>query len=485
MNTDGIHILIVDDDALVRKSLCELLSFEGHRCVAAGNGAEALMKLKESSFDILISDMKMPGMEGMELLRTAKRDFPDTAVIMITGFGSVDNAVAAMREGALDYITKPINDDEIKLVIKRIADERRLADENKYLTQKLISTTRQRCHDIIGRNFKMQKIYDLIDLIAATKTTVLITGESGTGKRVVAYAVHHSAPNAASSPFVEVSCGALPETLLESELFGHVKGAYTGAIKDRVGRFESAAGGTIFLDEIDAFTPALQVKLLRILQDGEYERVGETKTRKIDVRIIAATNQDLQELIKAGRFRNDLYYRLHIIGIEIPPLRERKEDIPLLAEHFIEKHSKELNKEIRGISNEAMKILLNYHWPGNVRELENVIERACVVTKKSMIQIQHLPDAILGNKFPVPGETPSEPEPSQGPALGRLKDALKDPERKLIQEALEKCNGNKKEAAKLLGINRTTLYKKLNFCGDGAKTKDPKREEYVKDTSLR
>jgi len=460
MIPNGIRILIVDDDSLVRRSLCEVLSFEGYGCSSVENGSEALNRLKETEYDIVISDMKMPRMSGLDLLRAVRADHPAVRVIMVTGFGSIDTAVAAMRLGAVDYITKPIIDDEIKMVIGRIAQEKKLAEENVYLRTKVADSQRQNCCDIIGKSVKMQKIYDLIGIVAETPTTILIAGESGTGKRLVAHAVHHSAPNAATRPFVEVSCGALPETLLEGELFGHVKGAFTGAIKDRVGRFESAEGGTIFLDEIDHFTPALQVKLLRVLQDGEFERVGETKTRTANVRIVAATNQDLEKLIYEGKFRNDLYYRLNIIAIDLPPLRDRKEDISLLVEHFIEKHSKNLKKVINGIAEDALEKLLGYSWPGNVRELENVIERACVLTRTAMIQLMDLPENVLNAAEKVSPAMIAAP--SNG---GSLKDALRDPERKLILDALDRSGWNKKEAAKALGINRTTLYKKMNQFG--------------------
>lgn len=459
MPTSGLRILVVDDDSMVRRSLCEVLSLEGYSCSNARSGPDALALLKETPFDIVISDMKMSEMEGMDLLKRVKEAHPRVAVIMITGFGSIENAVEAMREGAVDYVTKPIIDDEIKIIIKRIAGEREILDENKYLKEKLSSAIRYQYHDIIGKNFRMQKIYDLIDLVAGARTTVLITGESGTGKRLVAHAIHDASPDGAAKPFIEVSCGALPETLLESELFGHVKGAFTGAIKDRVGRFECAEGGTIFLDEIDGFTLSLQVKLLRVLQDGEYERVGETQTRKANVRIIAATNQDLQELIRQGKFRNDLYYRLNIISIDLPPLRDRKEDIPVLVGHFIKKHSAPLNKDIAGISGEALARLSDYIWPGNIRELENTIERACVLAKGPLLGLEDLPDNVLSGKAGLPGDAADK----NGSAS--LKDALKDPEKKIILDALEKCGGNKKEAAELLGINRTTLYKKLSQYG--------------------
>ena len=459
MSQNGIRILVVDDDALVRRSLCEVLSFEGYGCSSVEDAAEALKRLKEAPYDVVISDMKMPRMSGLDLLKSVKSDFPQVRVIMVTGFGSIDTAVAAMRLGAVDYITKPIIDDEIKMVIRRIAQEKKLVDENVYLRTKVADAQRQKCCEIIGKSVKMQKIYDLIGIVAQTQTTVLIHGESGTGKRLVAHAIHQSADGADQRAFVEVSCGALPETLLESELFGHVRGAYTGAIKDRVGRFESAEGGTIFLDEIDAFTPALQVKLLRVLQEGEFERVGETKTRTANVRIIAATNQDLEKLIKDGKFRNDLYYRLNIISIGIPPLRERKEDISLLVEHFVEKHAKGLNKAINGITEEALERLLGYSWPGNVRELENVIERACVLTRTAMIQAADLPEGVLkASEKGMPAAAAAAPVNG-----GSLKDALRDPERKLILDALDRCGWNKKEAAKALGINRTTLYKKMNL----------------------
>lgn len=461
--SNGIKILVVDDDSLVRRSLCEVLSFEGYSCSNVSNGQEALTRLKDSPVNIIISDMKMPGMTGIELLKKVKSLYPKIAVIMVTGFGSIENAVVAMREGAEDYVTKPIIDEEIKLVIKRIAEVNNIVEENKILRDKISSSCRSKCCDIIGKSPKMQKMYDFIDIIADTKTTVLITGESGTGKRLVAHAIHYTSSNAQEKPFVEVSCGALPETLLESELFGHIKGAFTGAIKDRVGRFESAEGGTIFLDEIDAFTPALQVKLLRVLQDGEYERVGETKTRKANVRIVAATNQNLLDCIKKGKFRNDLYYRLNIISIDIPPLRDRKEDIPFLVEHFIEKHRSVLKKRIDGISDEVMAKIMDYSWPGNVRELENVIERACVLTKGPLVYLKDLPDFVLDHKNEISNIHSGAAHKSDASEGVSLKDALRNPEKKIILEALAKAGGNKKEAAKILGINRTTLYKKLDY----------------------
>jgi DNA-binding NtrC family response regulator len=369
---------------------------------------------------------------------------------VITGYGSIENAVEAMKQGAYDYITKPIIDNEIRLVLQRLIKQQQLIEENIKLKEQISAVQREKFLDIVGKDEKMQKIYTLIEAIACTRSTVLIHGESGTGKHLIAHAIHDFNEMERGKPFVEVSCGALTETLLESELFGHVKGAFTGAIKDKVGRFELADGGTIFLDEIDAFSPALQVKLLRVLQEGEFERVGESDTRKVDVRVVAASNQDLQKLIVEGKFRKDLYYRLNIINIDIPPLRDRKVDIPLLINDFLVKHAKRVSKKIDGISNKALSMLINYNWPGNIRELENVIERAIILSKGPMITPEDLPD-FLNHKSEVEGE--DEPY--------RLKEAMRSPEKDLIVRALDSVDWNRNEAAKVLGINRTTLYKKM------------------------
>jgi len=447
------HILVVDDEPLIRRSLSELLTLEGYSVSSASDGLEALDLLRQYTADIVISDMKMPKMDGIQLLREIKKSHPGTPVIMITGHGSIDSAVEAMKEDAYDYITKPIIDSEIKIIIERLVRQKKIQEENTRLKQELSATKRDRFHDMVGKDDKMQKIYTLIEAIASTRATVLIHGESGTGKRLIAHAIHKYNEQERGKPFVEVSCGALTETLLESELFGHVKGSFTGAIKDRVGRFELADGGTIFLDEIDAFSPALQVKLLRVLQDGEFERVGDTKTFKVDVRVIAATNQNLEELITQGKFRKDLFYRLNVISIEVPPLRDRKIDIPLLIEDFIKKHTRHTNRNIVGLSDEAAAILMNYNWPGNIRELENVIERSVILSKGMVIT----PDAFP--EFLDRAKTVDEIAISNGSL--NLKDALKSPEKDLILKTLNSVNGNKSEAASLLGINRTTLYKKM------------------------
>jgi two-component system, NtrC family, response regulator HydG len=456
-NLNGKHILIVDDEPLVRSSLGELLTISGYSVSTAASGKEALGMLKNYSADIVITDMKMPEMNGIQLLKKIRSSHPGTAVIVISGYGSIENAVEAMKEGAYDYVTKPIVDNEIKIVIERLLKQNQLQEENIKLKEQLSTAQRARFHNIVGKSQSMQKIYALIEAIATTRATVLIHGESGTGKRLIAHAIHKYNEAERAKPFVEVSCGALTETLLESELFGHVKGAFTGAIKDKMGRFELADKGSIFLDEIDAFSSALQVKLLRVLQEGELERVGDNHTLKVDVRIIAATNQDLQELITLKRFRKDLYYRLNIIAIELPPLRERKEDIPLLVEDFVKKHSRHTSKKIDGVSDEAMEILMGYNWPGNIRELENVIERAIILSKARVIGVDDLPES-LRNQRKDTGQG------REGDSC-KLKDALKSPERDLIVKALDAVDWNRNEAASALGINRTTLYKKMRQYG--------------------
>ena len=466
--TNRRHILIVDDEPLVRHSLKEFLTFEGYTVSAASNGKEAIELLKNYSVDVMITDIKMPEMDGMQLLNQAKKISPGIPVILITSYGSIENAVKAMREGAYDYITKPIVDSEIKIIIERLMQQRCLFEENQDLKGRLSSLARNSFLNIVGQDEKMQKIYTLIEAIASTRASVLIHGESGTGKRLVAHAIHNCDKVEAAKPFVEVSCGALTETLLESELFGHVRGAFTGAIKDKPGRFELASDGTIFLDEIDAFSPALQVKLLRVLQDGEFERVGDNLTRKIDVRVIAATNQNLKELIAKGKFRTDLYYRLNIITIEIPPLRERKSDIPFLAEDFIKKHSNHIRGKIEGISSGAMDLLMRYGWPGNVRELENVVERAIILTKNQVIGPEDLPDilhSIQKDESAAPPAHDSVNGEVNGNGNLKLRHALKDPEKDLILKALNSVNWNRNKAAQLLGINRTTLYKKMRTYG--------------------
>lgn len=473
-----INILIVDDEPLIRRSLSEFLTIEGYTLSSASNGIQALELLKTYSADIVISDIKMPEMDGIELLKNIKQEYPDMQVILVTGYGSVQDAVDAMKEGAYDYIMKPIIDNEIRIIIERLIKQKQVIRENIALKKELSEALKERFLNITGKDPKMQKVYSLIDAVAKTRATVLIYGESGTGKRMVAHAIHNFDENERKKPFIEVSCGALTETLLESELFGYVKGAFTGALKDRIGRFELANGGTIFLDEIDAFSPALQVKLLRVLQEGEFERVGDTKTVKVDIRVIASTNQNLQDLIAQAKFRKDLYYRLNIINIELPALRERKSDIPLLTKDLIEKHAKRMGKKVQDLSKEVLEKFMDYSWPGNVRELENIIERAIILSKGHLITLDDLPEFL--SNFQTDGtadKNGSHINNSISNFSGeshnnnyKLKDSLKSPEKEIIVKTLESVKWNRNAAALALGINRTTLYKKMvrfNLFKDG------------------
>ncbi|MBD3246003.1 MAG: response regulator [Candidatus Omnitrophica bacterium] len=451
-------ILIVDDEPLTRKSLQEILRKDGYAVSSAGDGENACEIVAREVPDVVLTDFKLPGMDGLQLLKKIKEQYPGIEVVLITAYGSIEHAVKAMREGAFDYVTKPIIDDEIKIIIRRVFEQKKILDENEFLKRQLTSHAREKFHTIIGKNPRMQKIYNLIETVAPTNAIILIQGDSGTGKRVVAHAIHRADYHRKDHPLIEVSCGALPENLLESELFGHVKGAFTGAIKDRQGRFEAAHEGTIFLDEIDTFSPKLQVKLLRILQEGEFERVGDTKTIQVNVRVIAATNQDLKELIQQGTFREDLYYRLNVIPIHLPPLRERRDDIPLLIQHFLEKGGRKLSVKPKQFSPEAMGILCSYEWPGNVRELENVVERALILCKSKTVGPDDLPEAVQNS--PVTADTGSVADESVS-----LKDALRVSEKKIIAEALERCGWNRKKASLMLGINRTTLYNKMRDYG--------------------
>jgi len=453
-------ILIVDDDELIRKSLCEVLKIANYTVETAEDGSDALEKLKQNQFDVVLTDLKMPGMGGIGLLKRIKEHFDNIDVIIATSYGTIDTAVDAMKYGASDYITKPIIDEEIKLVLRDIMSRKKLKKENEYLKRELVGK-RGGLQNIIGEDRKMQQIYSLVESVINTKATVLIHGESGTGKSLVAQAINASDNDRSNKPFVEVSCGALPANLLESELFGHVKGAFTTAIRDRIGRFELADGGTIFLDEIDTLSPLLQVKLLRVLQDMEFERVGDTRTIKVDIRVLAATNQDLDDLIRKGEFREDLYYRLNVIKIEMPPLRERTSDIPRLCEYFLELSNKKFNKNIRVFQEDFMQAVLSYSWPGNVRELENVIERAVVLCKKEDLSIIDLPENLVSQEM-------SRLTYKDG-GFESLKAALRGPEKKVIEEVLGRTNWNRKECARLLDINRTTLYNKMreyNLLGD-------------------
>lgn len=385
------NILIVDDEKNYLLVLEDLLIEEGYQVVTADSALKALEIFQESDLDVVITDMKMPGMDGMALLEAIHSLNPDLPVIMMTAFGSVERAVEAMRKGAFDYILKPFKNEELKLTIRKGIEHYQLVCRNRYLTQEL--QERYRFSNIIGKSTPMQRIYQLIEKVAPTKATVLISGESGTGKELIARAIHFNSTRR-DQPFISVNCGALPESLLESELFGHEKGAFSGAVNQRKGRFELAHQGTLFLDEISEMSTPLQVKLLRVLQEMEFERVGGSQTLKVDVRVVAASNRNLQEEVAASRFRGDLFYRLNVVHVGLPALRERTDDIPLLVNHFLRKYGEESNRTGIAIDQDAMRVLLEYHWPGNVRELENVIERAVILSNGKEISIKDLPAEV-------------------------------------------------------------------------------------------
>ena len=381
-------ILIVDDERNYLLVLEALLSEEGYQVITAEGARRGIELLQENDLDVVITDMKMPGMDGMEFMEHIRQRQADLPVIMMTAFGSVEKAVEAMRKGAFDYILKPFKNEELKLTIAKAIHHYHLVRQNRQFARELQG--KYHFGNIIGKSAQMQRIFELIEKVAPTKATVLITGDSGTGKELIARAIHYNSPRK-EQPFISVNCGALPETLLESELFGHEKGAFSGAVSQRKGRFELAHEGTLFLDEISEMSPPLQVKLLRILQEMEFERVGGSQTLKVDVRIVAASNRNLKEDAANGHFRSDLYYRLNVVHVYLPPLRERPDDLPLLVNHFLAKYSKENNQEMISISSGAMERILDYHWPGNVRELENVIERAIILSDRQEIQFKDLP----------------------------------------------------------------------------------------------
>lgn len=448
-------ILVVDDEQSMREFLAIMLKKEGHAVVAAENGVHALKAMQVEIFDLVITDVRMPQVDGIEVLRTVKEISPETVVIVITAFASTDTAVEAMRLGAYDYITKPFNVDQVKLIIQKALEKHTLRKENILLKREIKS--RVGFENFIGASEPMQKVFSVIRQVADANSTVLITGESGTGKELVAKAIHFNSSRK-DGPFVTVNCGALPETLLESELFGYLKGAFTGAVSNKKGLFEAANDGTIFLDEISATTPALQIKLLRVIQEREFTYVGGTTVNKIDVHVIAASNKDLLAEVAKGAFREDLYYRLNVIPIHLPPLRERKEDIPLLVEYFLRKVvTKEGNRDrSKWLDAEAMKALMGYRWPGNVRELENTIERMVIMTPEDVICIAHVPDTV---KSPYAGSDEVLREiPDEGMNLERL---LEDTEKAFLHRALEKAGGVKTEAAKLLGLSFRSFRHRL------------------------
>lgn len=406
-------ILIVDDERNYLLVLEALLSEEGYQVITADDARKGLELLQENDLDVVITDMKMPGIDGMEFMERVRLRTPDLPVIMMTAFGSVEKAVEAMRKGAFDYILKPFKNEELKLTISKAIDHYHLIRQNRLFARELQG--KYHFGNIIGKSAQMKRIFELIEKVAPTKATVLITGDSGTGKELIARAIHYNSPRK-NQPFISINCGALPETLLESELFGHEKGAFSGAVSQRKGRFELAHEGTLFLDEISEMSTPLQVKLLRVLQEMEFERVGGTQTIKVDVRVVAASNRNLKEEAEAGRFRSDLYYRLNVVHVYLPPLRERLDDLTLLVNHFLAKYAKENEQEPIGLSPGAMERLLEYQWPGNVRELENVIERAIILSDRHQIQVKDLPPEV--RDFHAKPETPpEEKKPSDQGAL--------------------------------------------------------------------
>jgi len=436
-----VKILIVDDEINLLQSLSDVLKRKGYSVATAQNGLEALGKLKERYFNIAIVDLKMPKMGGIELLEMIKERYPQTLVVILTGYGTIKNAVDAIKKGAYSYLIKPFRPDEIILIANKIMEEENLREENRFLRQEL-----EKKGEIITQNKRMRRLKELIEQVARTEATVLITGETGTGKELVARAVYQSSPRK-KNLFVKVNCAALAEGVLESELFGHERGAFTDAYIQKRGRFELADRGTLFLDEIGDIPLATQVKLLRVLQEGELERVGAEETIKVDVRIIAATNQNLPQAIREKRFREDLFYRLNVVNLELPSLRERKEDIPLLAQYLLRKHRR-LNKQVKGISKEALDCLISYSWPGNIRELENTIERAVILAKEPLIKKEDL-------------SLPSGDISLDKVSFSLGSKSLRKVERNLLATVLEETKWNLSKAAQILEISRTTLYSKI------------------------
>jgi len=450
-------ILIVDDDKSILELLSELLNENGHNIKTAEDGQTALRLIEDEFFEVIITDLVMPGMDGIELMKKVLKTSPYTKCIILTGYGTIKSSVEAIKKGAFDYITKPVSVSELLVTIENALKMNDLEKENRYLRSELRRIGG--FENIVGTSRAMQKVFEMIEKVSYTDCTVLITGSSGTGKELVARAIH-SHSNRSDRPFVVINCGAIPEELLESELFGHEKGAFTGAHKRRIGRFEMADGGTIFLDEIGEMSPSLQVKLLRVLQEREFERVGGIKPIKVDVRIIAATNRDLKVAIKEGKFREDLYYRLNVIPIHLPDLKDRKSDIPLLIDHFLRKYSKESNGNIKGITKDALNIFMRYNWPGNIRELENIVKRIIILSDGEIIDVDDIPEymkediEVEDDRWRLKNIKPIEK------GMG-LNEAVREFEKRLIMEALEKSNGITSRAAKILKINRTTLIEKI------------------------
>jgi len=440
---------VVDDEPAQRELVGGFLRKQGFDVAEAPDGRTALERFRKEPFDLLLTDQRMPGLSGLELLEAARAVTPAVSMIIMTAYGTIETAVAAIKGGAADYLTKPLNLDELLHRIAQVRERQRLIMENRELREAL--QERHRVEGIIGESGRMQEVLSLVRRVAGSDATILIQGESGTGKELIARAIHYASPRA-GAPLVSVNCAALPETLLESELFGHEKGAFTGAVAARKGRFELADGGSLFLDEIGDLPLHLQVKLLRVLQEREFERVGSSRPVAVNVRLLAATHRDLEALVRAGRFRDDLYYRINVVSISLPPLRERREDIPLLLDHFVEKFSRRNGKRIGGLTREAREALLRYDYPGNVRELENLVERAVILTRDEVIGLEDLPLGVKEREGETSGET----------SLTVLVEGL---ERRMIREALARADGVQTQAAEILGISERVLRYKLKKYG--------------------
>ncbi len=478
------HLLIVEDEAPLRTAIAEQLADRGYRVAQAESGEAALQRLAEFAYDIIITDLRLPGIDGSAVVEAAVERYPHIIAIVVTGFGTVKDAVEAIKRGAWDFVSKPFQIDELLHVLDAAIEQRRLKSENAYLRAQL--EERYRFEGIVGRSRPMKLLFQLLETVAPTNSTILITGETGSGKEVIARAIHHNSGRRLHR-FVALNCSAIPETLLEAEIFGHVRGAFTGAVGNRQGRLEQAHKGTLFLDEVGTMSAALQMKLLRVLQEREFERVGDSHTTKVDVRVIAATNSDLARMVADGEFREDLFYRLNVIPVHVPPLRERKEDIPLLAQHFLERIQRErhtsterrvsdrgiaerapgsADRGVRGaerqpltMAQDAMRRLMAFHWPGNVRQLENAVERAVAFAAgRSQIDVGDLPVEIQQAKEPAPAALSAGALPEEGVDLDAF---VANIERELIQQSLERTGGNKGQAARLLHLKRTTLVEKL------------------------
>ena len=466
--SDQATLLVADDDEAVRLSLERTLMREGYGVVLAADGQVALDRLRQGGIDLLLSDLRMPGLTGLELLKLAKEIAPDVDVILLTAFGTVEEAVRAMKDGAIDFLTKPLQRAQLLRVVRQALERRSLIQQNRALQQRLDDLLRQ--GNMIGLSPAFRQMMTLIRQVADSSATVLIQGESGTGKELVARAIHDGSPRHAG-PFVAVNCAALPETLLESELFGYEKGAFTGAAGRKEGRFELADGGTLFLDEVADLSPLTQPKILRVLQEGEFERVGGTRTLRVDVRIVTATNQDLAQLVRDKRFREDLYYRLNVITVTTPPLRERREDIRVLAQHFLRVYAAKNNRTLEGLSDEALGCLEAYRWPGNVRELENVVERAVVLARGTVIEVGNLPGNVTERSVTFTREEPAAGQPGavpDGVFTIRIGTPLAEIEQRVLEETLRFAKGNRTVTAKLLGVDPKTVFRKLKQAEGGA-----------------